>query len=777
MIVEAAPRDRSATLDVSPFLWAFWLVTIGLSAIVAAAAFLELLSSGAVGEQPLLQGPLAVNPGIDEQLLLLFPQGLVRTTQVFLHFAGFTVFTLTSVLLVIRRASWVPVLGSAMLMAVGTSLFAPLSLLEGAGWETAAGIVGILSLDELPNYWISLAGISLIAFFLVFPNGRWVPAWARYAVFTLGGLLVVATASQAIDPASWPSGVKLLWTAGLPLAVVASQLYRTVALAEPDERLRARPVLLSFVVAVGSFSVLWALKPELSTDAFGLVLATDRLRAIYDLNLLILLTAAVFLFPVSIGFAVFRYRLFDIELVANRALVYGALSAGVVFAFLAVAGLIVLLTGEQIGDQLTGAQAGIAGALTGALLVVGFQPARRRIQSIVDRRFYREKYDAERVVEAFAARANEVVDLDQLRHQVRDAVTDTLHPTGMATWLSGEAGQDIDLEMEEQHFLHQAGETVDLAQTPLERLREAGYEVAVPLISQRDLVGVLLLGPREAEMRYSSLDLELMDRLATRAAPALRMSRMVKEQEAEALRRERVEQELDVARRIQHDLLPKELPALEGWAIDVYYEPAREVGGDFYDFIPLEDGRWAVVVGDVADKGVPAAMVMATCRTLLRGASTRSSPADVLRTVNDLLEPDIPEAMFVTCLYGVLEADTGRFVFANAGHDLPYLRRDGEVHEVRATGMPLGLLRGSEYDEAEILFEPGDVAVLTSDGLVEAHGPGREMFGFHRVVESIQAVQPSEPLISCLLDAQKAFVGSRWEQEDDITLLTIARLP
>ncbi|MFQ5968365.1 MAG: SpoIIE family protein phosphatase, partial [Acidimicrobiia bacterium] len=663
---------------------------------------------------------------------------------------------------------------------VGTSLFAPLIVLEGPGWETAAKMVGILSVEELPRYWVSLAGISLIAFFLVFPSGRWVPTWASYAVAALGALLVLTTVlpDGPFDPAAWPELLSRMWALGIPLAVVASQVYRTAMLSEPDESLRARPVLVAFVVAVATFAVLWVLKPELSTDAFGLVLATDRLRAIYDVNLLILLTTAVFLFPVSIGFAVFRYRLFDIELVANRALVYGALSALVVLAFVSVASVIVLLSGQQMGAQLTGSQAGIAGAITGAFLVAVFRPARRRIQSIVDRRFYREKYDAEQTVEAFAVRANEVVDLTVLEQQVRDVIFETLHPTGMGLWLREQAGREIDLDLDTQQFLLEAGEAVDLGQAPamVEHLRAGGYQVACPLISQKELVGALLLGPREGEMRYSSLDLELLDRLCSRAAPAFRMSQLVREQEAEALQRERVAQEMDVARRIQHDLLPREVPELTGWEIDVFYEPAREVGGDFYDFIPLEGEQLAVVVADVADKGVPAAMVMATCRTLLRGAAEGRSPTEVLATVNDLLLPDIPEAMFVTCLYGVLDPSSGRFVFANAGHNLPYVAHDGQADEVRATGMPLGLLPESEYDAAEINVQPGDVVVLSSDGLVEAHGSGREMFGFPRMVSEIENTPRGESIIQNLLDALKAFVGARWEQEDDITLLTVRRL-
>jgi serine phosphatase RsbU (regulator of sigma subunit) len=148
-------------------------------------------------------------------------------------------------------------------------------------------------------------------------------------------------------------------------------------------------------------------------------------------------------------------------------------------------------------------------------------------------------------------------------------------------------------------------------------------------------------------------------------------------------------------------LLPKEVPTLEGWQITPFYQPAREVGGDFYDFLELEDGRLGVVVGDATGHGIPAALVMATTRSMLRAVAQASeSPGDVLGTVNDPLVIDIPSNMFVTCFYAILDPKSGSLTYANAGHDLPYLRRrGGECEELRARGMPLGLMPGMSYEQ------------------------------------------------------------------------------
>ncbi len=298
----------------------------------------------------------------------------------------------------------------------------------------------------------------------------------------------------------------------------------------------------------------------------------------------------------------------------------------------------------------------------------------------------------------------------------------------------------------------------------------------MPLVSQGELVGLLNLGPRLSDQDYSTDDRKLLDSLAAQAAPALQVAQLVRRQEAEARSRERIEQELRVATTIQQNFLPRELPDLPGWDVSAYYRPAREVGGDFYDFIGLPEGHIGIVIGDVTDKGVPAAMVMAATRSVLRASAQRVvSPGEVLGRVNDLMCPDMPSKMFVTCLYGVLESATGRFTFANAGHNLPYVRTDGGSAELRATGMPLGLLPGIAYEETEAQLEPGQTMLLHSDGVAEAHGPGAEMFGFPRLQDVVGARSGRGEVIDRVLTELGRFTGSDWEQEDDITLVALTR--
>ncbi|HEX8731583.1 MAG TPA: SpoIIE family protein phosphatase [Ktedonobacterales bacterium] len=311
----------------------------------------------------------------------------------------------------------------------------------------------------------------------------------------------------------------------------------------------------------------------------------------------------------------------------------------------------------------------------------------------------------------------------------------------------------------------------------LTALKAAGVAIAIPLVSQGELVGVLNLGPRLSQQDYSSDDRGLLNTLASQAAPAVRVAQLVRQQQIETRERERIEQELRVARLIQQTLLPKELPDIPGWQLAAYYQPARAVGGDFYDFLPFADGRLGIVIGDVTDKGVPAALVMATTRSIVRTAAQEgeATPGAVLARANDLLFPDIPPKMFVTCLYGILNPHTGALVYANAGHDLPHQRQEGGAVELRATGMPLGLMPGMSYEERETLLAPGDSVLFYSDGLVEAHNPENDMFGFPKLMTLMSDWTDTTPLIERMLNELAAFTGAGWEQEDDVTLVTLQR--
>ena len=251
--------------------------------------------------------------------------------------------------------------------------------------------------------------------------------------------------------------------------------------------------------------------------------------------------------------------------------------------------------------------------------------------------------------------------------------------------------------------------------------------------------------------------------------------------EREIRARERVEQDLRVARSIQQASLPKEVPELEGWRIAPYYQPAREVGGDFYDLFELEEGRVGVVVGDATGKGMPAALVVSATSSMLRAVAQAfhsSSPGEVLSRVNETLVARIPPNVFVTCFYAILDPHSGSLRYANAGHTLPCCKRydEDQADELRVRGMPLGLMPGMLYEEKQTILVPGDGVLLCTDGLVEAHNPQGEMFGTPRLRGFLsERSEGGNGLSAALMEELESFTGEGWEQEDDITLLTLKR--
>jgi serine phosphatase RsbU (regulator of sigma subunit) len=330
----------------------------------------------------------------------------------------------------------------------------------------------------------------------------------------------------------------------------------------------------------------------------------------------------------------------------------------------------------------------------------------------------------------------------------------------------------------DQHELVALGKALDMAEY-----------VAFPLgVEPQPSTGLLIAGNTANSAAYrtqiqaDSESVVGLANLVSQVATAIRMRREIQAREErlkqQAHARERIEQELHVARRIQQASLPEAVPALEGWEIYPSYLPAREVGGDFYDFLELEDGRLGLVVGDATGKGVPAALVMSTTCGMIRAVTQASdySPGEVLQRVNEALATRIPANMFVTCFYGVLDPGTGSFSYANAGHDLPYVRRGGYAEELMARGMPLGLMPGMGYEEKEIILGEGDRALFYSDGLVEAHNPEGAMFGFPRLQSLVAEHAQGEPLVDFLMEELYSFTGKRWEQEDDITLVTLHRV-
>lgn len=762
-------------------LWA-GLAVVGV--IVAAAGFAEFLG----GDRALLetQGPLSVQPDLARELeFRLFDLDLIKGAQTGMHLFGVVLFFSAAVLILWQRPrDWVVALSSATLLLAGVALFVPSKLLipqSWDGWEPLVRTLGVF--DAGPEFWRSLAGVTLFLFALLFPDGRFVPSWTRWMAVGVAVEVILWVALPGVAPfdvSEWPDPLKPIWTLGLALVAVYAQLHRYIRDSNPEARKQTRLVTISLTAVVGSFLLIWLLDPDLSRSVdLGLVLVTERTQAIYDLNVLSMLTVGVILFPVSIGVSVARYRLWDMDLIINRALVYGSMTA--IIGVVLLAGVVIVggVVENTFGQ-------GIGVGISGLLMAVLFQPLRARVQGGIDRRFYPQKYDAERTLDALAERLRDEVDLEVVRTEIRTTVADTLQPSVTHLSLpSVDQSFDADRRLLADVYLPEANQPIEVGSGILPDEASAafalrGVEVVVPLVSHNDLAGVLELGRRTDLTGYSALDLQLLRRLANQSAPVIRYAELVAREAEERAARQAYEQELRLAEKIQRDLLPRSLPELNGWELGARYEPARQVGGDLYDFIELPAGKLGIVIADVTDKGVPAAMVMATCRSVLRAAATGAddpSPGQVLARVNTLLLADIPDNMFVTCFYAILDAPSGRMSFANAGQNLPLMRSGDRVTELMARGMPLGLMAEMEYEEGEVVVSPGDGVLFYSDGLVEAHDQHGEMFGKARAIDRFQSHPGGAPLLDYLVESLIGFAGTDGAKDDDVTLVALKRLP
>jgi serine phosphatase RsbU (regulator of sigma subunit) len=301
--------------------------------------------------------------------------------------------------------------------------------------------------------------------------------------------------------------------------------------------------------------------------------------------------------------------------------------------------------------------------------------------------------------------------------------------------------------------------------------------LAIPLSVKTDIFGVMLVQEAEVPAEARQKVLEILTDIAQQAALSIQNYRW----RHEMGERERMERELLVARAIQQTFMPREIPGLRGWELAADWQPARQVGGDFYDFFDLPDRRLGLVIADVADKGMPAALFMALTRALMRAAAlTHASPAEALAQVNDLMVPDAHRGMFVTAVYGVVGLDSGRLVYANAGHLPPLVWRRARraVERLNRGGLALGVIEGSRVTEHTIDLAPGDSLILYTDGVTDALSPNGDMYGTERLPEIVRGstCSSAQSLLRAIGDSVAAFAAGM-PPADDLTLTVLHRQP
>lgn len=658
------------------------------------------------------------------------------------------------------------------------------------------------ALTTVPEMWrlpfvITLAlGVSaVIQFMFVFPDGHYVPKWSSW--FSFGWIIWVFSWYMVpvlfIKPMPWPPQLQPGWAVlGWIGSGLTVQIYRYRAVSTQAQKQQTKWVLLGLVAsAVGFMGFLYivpVILPALRHPGLP--------HLFYILFGVPVLYLSLLLLPLTISISILRYRLWDMGVLVNRTMVYGVLTVLLTAVYLA---LVLLM--QPLFRALTNHDSLPTMAASTLATAVLFYPLRQRVQTMIDRRIFPRKYDAARVLTQLTRTIRGEVDISCLTLNLESAVSEILHPTCVFTWLQNENSFQVYLFEEKLPWEETAwvnGEVLRkdplisylqnvpgdvtrldnlvLPSPSLAQLQRANINILMVLRGQGELVGWLGLGPRDNEQGYSADDLKFLGEIAALAGPAIRIAQLAQEQQSAALTQQRMAQQLHVARLVQQTLLPHSWPELPGWQLAAFYQPAQAIGGDFYDFLQFKDGRFGIIIGDVSDKGIPAALLMAATRSLLRSLAYQFvAPRMVLQRANRFLLPDLPEGLFVTCLYALLDPVSGRITVANAGHNPPCYRSSSGVKDMWITGMPLGWLPNVAYEEQEMVLEPGSCMLFYSDGLTEASNQQGELLGTAHLhaLFSQKNVLGAE-LIDFLMQEVAAFSYPQGP-DDDVTIVTLHR--
>jgi sigma-B regulation protein RsbU (phosphoserine phosphatase) len=310
-------------------------------------------------------------------------------------------------------------------------------------------------------------------------------------------------------------------------------------------------------------------------------------------------------------------------------------------------------------------------------------------------------------------------------------------------------------------------------------LREEDFRghAVLPLIAEDHSIGALVINDRKPRL-ITEDELRFLQLMANQAAIAIESARLLEEE----LARRRLEEEIAVGRQIQLSLLPETTPSLPGWEIVVKYHAARQVGGDFYDFLNLQEPppRYGIVIADVSDKGVPAALFMAMCRTMIRStALSGRSPAQTLIRTNELILKDSRADLFLSAIYVTLDTKSGRLIYANGGHSRPLWLQSTtqEIIELRSEGIILGAFDDVSIEEKEFVINPGDVLLFFTDGVTEATNAEGEILGKECLLQILEENRggSADKIADAILEAIRHFTGVT-PQSDDLTILVLRRL-
>jgi phosphoserine phosphatase RsbU/P len=625
-------------------------------------------------------------------------------------------------------------------MLLGMSQLTRTSPIDPLGWTAFIGIPSSL----LRSLGSVLWAVSMMFFGIYFPY-RWsvdrkVP-WAKWVL--LAGPVVFAAElaagliAEALDSslaARLPHGLLADNIAFLFLCPCISVFFAGIfqkygEAKQTDDRRRLR--LLYWGASV-------AMTPMFLTFVGSLLLHRRAPEGVLVGALL-----AMMVFPLTLAYIVVVQRAMDVRMVIRQGVQYALATRGArVLQALVVVG-VVAVASTMAGTTGASRMQRFAYLTFGVLLALRIREFGDRLRRWIDRRFFREAYNADRILKELSEQVRGILDRDALLDTVARQIGQSLHVERVAVRLRGE-GEGV------------PGED----------------DLVLPLVGRKERLGEIRLGPKKSEEPYSLTDKALLETVAAQTGLALENAQLSEAIAHEVAQRELLNREIEIAREVQQRLFPQSFPAVANLEYAGYCRPARGVGGDYYDFLGLPGGRFGLAIGDVSGKGVPAALLMASLQASVRGQSGSGNVAELMTTVNRLVCDVSPENRYATFFYGQYDPVSRRLIYSNGGHNSPMVLRGAEVLRLETGGPPVGLFPFSRYQQDEVQLEAGDLLIFFTDGISEAENPAQDEWGEEPLIVATRSVSgelPARIIERLMVEADRFANGA--PQHDDMTLV------
>lgn len=689
-------------------------------------------------------------------------------------------------LVLIRRStsplSWLvfAFLVSFSILATGGLSYEPIRMI--AQWEPA--VLRPFALAHL-SFWIFLWNLLLFLFAIHFPYRA---EWDRQHPWVKWLLIVPVSVNALAHALVFPLGVENLPAARdwvrlvdtlLPLrlsswmgfaavlAAVAELVRKLVTAPDADMRRRLR------ILAAGS-ALAWLpfLLIVFSQDLFG--------SRIFGWPVIVAISLLL-IFPVTLVYLILVDRALDIGVTIREGLQYTLARRGLYVVQFFVVAAVILILAISLGEPGLNLPKRMQRVAAGIVIGVVSRRAVEIAGRWVDRRFFREQYQADRLLAELAREAGQVSDRDRLRALVTTRIGEALHadPVHLITGdTSRYAGVLSRLSRDRQPLAldrrRPPAWLTSLDHAEASRVLDLRSELILPVARQDRLMGFLSLGPRRSEQPYSPSDIAVLESVASQTALALDNAALNEHVARETASREVINRELQIAKEVQERLLPRSAPAIPGLDVAGLCVPAREVGGDSFDYLALPNGEWAIAIGDVAGKGVSAALLMASLQASVRGLAADGIPdlPELMRRLNRLMYDATPSNRFATFQLCVYDPATRLLRLCSAGHNPALLIPAGQPPRwIRPRGVALGLVKEAAYAQFELALTPGDLLILYTDGVTEAMNAATEQFGEARLAAWAGSVNgSSSKKVSGLVESVNQFAAGE-PQHDDITVI------